>query len=183
MYGAKELGLTQRFDSAPTEGADKTWVFIYGGSSGVGQFGIQLAKLSSYKVVTVASPRNHEFLRGLGADAIFDVCTLTLRSTFSIPVADMHTRLSLQYRDPDMVQKVKDVAGNKISHVLDTVAGNDTQLASVKVLAEDKAGKVVIVLPHVEGIQDVRKDVQVTSPSTPESSARPKPLTSLLYVK
>jgi len=138
LYGVKELGLTQRLDSAPVKGADETWVFIYGGSSGVGQFGIQLAKLSGYKVVTVASPRNHEFLRGLGADAIFD------------------------YRDPDMVQKVKDVAGNKISYVLDTVAGNETQFASVKVLAEDKPGKVVIVLPHAEGIQDVRKDVQVT---------------------
>lgn len=72
LYGVKELGLTQHFDSAPSE---ETWVFVYGGSSGVGQFGIQLAKLSGYKVVTVASPRNHEFLKGLGADAIFDVCT------------------------------------------------------------------------------------------------------------
>ena len=71
-----------------------------------------------------------------------------------------------QYRDPDMVQKVKDAAGNKISHVLDAVAGSDTQLTSVKILAEDKPGKVVIVLPHAEGVQDVRKDVQVTSPST-----------------
>jgi len=77
LYGAKDLGLTERFDSAPAKGADETWVFIYGGSSGVGQFGIQLAKLSGYKVVTVASPRNHEFLRGLGADAIFDVCVST----------------------------------------------------------------------------------------------------------
>ena len=77
LYGAKELGLTQRFDSAPPKGTENTWVFIYGGSSGVGQFAIQLAKLSGYKVVTVASPRNHEFLKGLGADAVFDVCTLT----------------------------------------------------------------------------------------------------------
>ena len=82
-----------------------------------------------------------------------------------------------------MVQKIKDVAGNKISHVLDAISENDTQFASVKVLAEDKPGKVIIVLPHVEGIQDVRKDVQVTSPSTPESSAQSKPLTGLLSVK
>ena len=76
LYGSRELGLTQRFDST---GTDETWVFIYGGSSGVGQFAIQLAKLSGYKVVTVASPRNHEFLKALGADAVFDVRTLTLR--------------------------------------------------------------------------------------------------------
>jgi NADPH:quinone reductase-like Zn-dependent oxidoreductase len=75
LYGARELGLTQRFDSASLKGADETWIFIYGGSTGVGQFAIQLAKLSGYKVVTVASPRNHEFLRSLGADAVFDVRT------------------------------------------------------------------------------------------------------------
>jgi NADPH:quinone reductase-like Zn-dependent oxidoreductase len=77
LYGAKELGLAQHFDSAPPKGTENTWVFVYGGSSGVGQFAVQLAKLSGYKVVTVASPRNHEFLKSLGADAVFDVCTLT----------------------------------------------------------------------------------------------------------
>lgn len=77
LYGTNELGLTQYFDSAPPKEAENTWVFVYGGSSGVGQFGIQLAKLSGYKVVTVASPRNHELLKGLGADAVFDVCTPT----------------------------------------------------------------------------------------------------------
>lgn len=137
LYGAKELGLTQHFDSAPPEGTENTWVFVYGGSSGVGQFAIQLAKLSGYKVVTVASPRNHELLKSLGADAVFD------------------------YRDSDVIKKVKDVAGNNISHVLDAIAGNDTQLTAVKVLAEHKPGKVVAVLPLAEGIQDVRKDVQV----------------------
>ena len=65
-----------------------------------------------------------------------------------------------------MVQKVKDAAGNKISHVIDAVSGSDTQITSVKILAEDKPGKVVLVQPHVEGVQDVRKDVQVTSLST-----------------
>jgi len=136
LYGVRELGLLQPGHSS--KGTDETWIFIYGGSSGVGQFAIQLAKLSGYKVVTVASPRNHEFLRNLGADAVFD------------------------YRAPDMLQKVKDAAGNKISHVLDTVSGSDTQPTSVKVLAEDKPGKLVIVLPHVDGVQDIRKDVQVT---------------------
>ena len=36
-------------------------------------FAIQLAHLSGYKVVTVASPKNHELLKSLGADAVFDV--------------------------------------------------------------------------------------------------------------
>jgi hypothetical protein len=65
-----------------------------------------------------------------------------------------------------MVKKVKDVTGNNISHVLDAIAGNDTQLTAVKVLAEHKPGKVVAVLPLAEGIQDVRKDVQVAGSSS-----------------
>ena len=78
-----------------------------------------------------------------------------------------------------MIQKVKDVAGNKISHVLDAVASKDTQLASIKVLAEDKPGRVLIVLPHAEGVQDVRKDVQVNSSVYPSLHRTITPLTNL----
>ena len=62
-----------------------------------------------------------------------------------------------------MVQKVKDATGNKLFHVLDAISGNDTQVTSIKVLAEDKPGKLVSVLPHPDGIQDIRKDVQISS--------------------
>ena len=65
-----------------------------------------------------------------------------------------------------MVQKVRDATGNKISYVLDTIFGNDTQFISVKVMAEDKPGKLVTVLPQASGIQDFRKDVKVMSSST-----------------
>ena len=65
-----------------------------------------------------------------------------------------------------MVHKVRHAAGNKISHVLDTISGNDTQFISVKVMVEDEPGKLVTVLPHANGIQDVRRDVKVTSSFT-----------------
>ena len=48
-------------------------LFVYGGSSSVGQYAIQLAKLSGYRVVTTASKRNHELVKSLGADLVFDV--------------------------------------------------------------------------------------------------------------
>ena len=80
-----------------------------------------------------------------------------------------------------MIKKVKGAAGNKIYHVLDTVAVGDTQFTSVKVLAEDKPGKVVTLLPLSEGVQDVRKDSQVTSSSLSPHSFRNahEPLTNL----
>jgi len=52
-------------------------LFVYGGSSSVGQYAIQLAKLSGYKVVTTASKRNHELVKSLGADLVFDVSNPT----------------------------------------------------------------------------------------------------------
>ena len=48
-------------------------LFVYGGSSSVGQYAIQLAKLSGYQVVSTASQRNHELVKSFGADLVFDV--------------------------------------------------------------------------------------------------------------
>lgn len=48
-------------------------IYIHAGSTSVGINAIQLAHLAGYKVVTSASPRNHDLLRGFGADAVFDV--------------------------------------------------------------------------------------------------------------
>jgi len=62
-------------------------VFVYGGSTSVGQFAVQLAHLSGYKVATVASPHNHAFVKSLGADAVFDV-----RGLFSL--VDINRTLS-----------------------------------------------------------------------------------------
>lgn len=90
LFHPTRLGLVEPLGKA---GKDE-WVFVYGGSSelasssipcarevylfnllsgSVGMFAIQLAHAAGYKVVTVASPRNFELVRSLGADAVFDV--------------------------------------------------------------------------------------------------------------
>ena len=40
---------------------ENPWISADGGSSGVGQITIKPAKLWGYEVVTIASPRSHEF--------------------------------------------------------------------------------------------------------------------------
>lgn len=47
-------------------------LLIYGGSTATGILGIQFAKLSGLTVLTTASPRNFDYLKSLGADAVFD---------------------------------------------------------------------------------------------------------------
>jgi threonine dehydrogenase-like Zn-dependent dehydrogenase len=47
-------------------------LLIHGGSTGTGMLAIQFAKLSGLTVIATASPANFEYLKWLGADAVFD---------------------------------------------------------------------------------------------------------------
>lgn len=50
-------------------------VLIQAGAGGVGHFAVQIAKALGATVYTTASARNHEFLKGLGADVVIDYHT------------------------------------------------------------------------------------------------------------
>ena len=47
-------------------------VLIHGGAGGVAGFAIQLAKHMGARVISTASASNHDYVRGLGADAVID---------------------------------------------------------------------------------------------------------------
>src|SRR5882672_8936648 len=47
-------------------------ILIQGGAGGVASFAVQLAKHLGARVITTASPSNHDYLRKLGADQIID---------------------------------------------------------------------------------------------------------------
>jgi NADPH:quinone reductase-like Zn-dependent oxidoreductase len=50
-------------------------VLIHGGAGGVGSSAVQIAKARGAYVIATASPRNHDFLRKLGADEVIDYNT------------------------------------------------------------------------------------------------------------
>lgn len=50
-------------------------ILINGGSTATGILGIQFAKLSGLTVLATASPHNFDYLKSLGADAVFDYQT------------------------------------------------------------------------------------------------------------
>jgi NADPH:quinone reductase-like Zn-dependent oxidoreductase len=58
----------------PSAGAAATGktVLVWGGSTSVGSNAIQLAVAAGYEVVTTASPRNFDYVKGLGASLAFD---------------------------------------------------------------------------------------------------------------
>ena len=47
-------------------------IVVWGGSTSVGSNAIQLAVASGYSVITTASPKNFEYVKGLGASHVFD---------------------------------------------------------------------------------------------------------------
>jgi NADPH-dependent curcumin reductase CurA len=101
-------------------------ILIWGGSSSVGQFAIEILRYYGYtNVLATASSKQHENLRSLGATALFD------------------------YRDPDVVEKLARVGGAKgIPLILDCIASQQGSLAPISRIAKTGA-KVAALLPII----------------------------------
>ncbi|KAJ5966378.1 hypothetical protein N7481_013092 [Penicillium waksmanii] len=52
--------------------ASEEGVFVWGASSSIGALAVQEAKLMGFVVYATASGRHHDYIRGLGADRVFD---------------------------------------------------------------------------------------------------------------
>jgi len=99
-------------------------VIILGGSSSVGQYAIQLAKISDFDAIITNSSRAHfDALQELGATAVLDRSTATS--------ADYAAR----------------VGSLEVSLVLDTISIEQTQVLGVDILQHLKGGDVVTLLP------------------------------------
>ncbi|KAM0252539.1 hypothetical protein ACHAQJ_007671 [Trichoderma viride] len=97
-------------------------IFIYGGSTASGILGIQFAKLSGYKVITTASPSNFDYLKSLGADAVFD------------------------YRSPTVVGDIITAAGGELTLAWDCISEGDSPKITAAVISP-KGGKIGTLLP------------------------------------
>lgn len=120
----------------PNKVGKAEWVLIYGGSGSVGMFATQLAHIAGYKVVTTASPRNFELCKSLGADAVFD------------------------YRDPDVVKKIKEATGDSIHKALDAISEASSQKITIEAFAPGP-GKIVTILPPKDEARALRQDVTI----------------------
>ncbi|KEP53701.1 putative zinc-binding oxidoreductase ToxD [Rhizoctonia solani 123E] len=131
------MGLDEPFSASPKN----EWILIYGGSTSLGLFSTQLAKLSGYKVVTTTSPKNFKLLKSFGANVV------------------------INYRDTDMVQQIQKATGNSLKYAFDTISEADTQTACVRSLApapkEATPGKVVVILLPNKDAKALRNDVVI----------------------
>ena len=60
------------FPTVPASNPSGKTLLVWGGSTSVGCNAIQLAIAAGYEVITTASPKNHDYLRELGAVSVFD---------------------------------------------------------------------------------------------------------------
>ncbi|KAI8406924.1 hypothetical protein FOFC_12349 [Fusarium oxysporum] len=66
-----DVTLAMRYPSLNPTPIGET-VLIWGGASSVGGSAVQLAKAAGYEVITTASAKNHEYVKSLGADHVFE---------------------------------------------------------------------------------------------------------------
>ena len=145
------LELPSQFEARPTVEQPQRTILIWGGASAVGQYAIQFAKLCGLRVLTTASPKNFDLVKGIGADEVFD------------------------YRDEGVVEKIRGATGNALDIALDTISEGKTP-AQVTGAIGDQGGKVAIVLPY----ESPRATVKVTFSMIPDlllpvRSVRPSP--------
>lgn len=91
-------------------------VLIYGGSSATGSLAIQYAKLSGYRVLTTCSPHNNDFVKSLGADAVYD------------------------YKDPDCGQKINKDTNNSLKLIWDTISLEASAKICEAAMSSDSSG-------------------------------------------
>ncbi|KAI4709125.1 hypothetical protein J4E89_005873 [Alternaria sp. Ai002NY15] len=101
-------------------------ILVWGGSSSVGQFTIQILRYYGHKnILATASQKHHEKLRILGAHKVFD------------------------YNDPDVVESILKSGGDRgVPLVYDCIGSLKGSIAPIAKLAK-KGSKVAILLPVV----------------------------------
>ncbi|CAB4405023.1 GroES-like protein [Rhizophagus irregularis] len=102
----------------PTENPSffrEEFILIWGGSSSIGSYAIQLAANTGLTVITTASPKNNDYLRSIGAAHVID------------------------YNAPDVVDQINSITKNNLKYALDVIGSESSNIA-LKVLSQN--GKI-----------------------------------------
>ncbi|KAH8702682.1 chaperonin 10-like protein [Phaeosphaeriaceae sp. PMI808] len=109
-------------------------ILIYGGSSATGSLAIQFAKLSGYHVLTTCSPHNFDFVKGIGADTVFD------------------------YKDPGSANEIRRLTGDKLKIVFDTISIESSAKFCAEAISTE-GGAYTCLLPIAVPRSDVKAEL------------------------
>lgn len=98
-------------------------LLVYGASSAVGLYVLQVAKAAGLKTYALCSPKNCDLVKSFGADEVYD------------------------YRDPDASKKIKAASGGKIQAAVDTISEHGSVNIIVTALSPE-GGKIATILPY-----------------------------------
>lgn len=141
--GLPLVGLTawqSLFDAGKLESGQT--VLIIGASGGVGSVAIQLAKNAGAKVIAIASEKNHDFMKELGAD------------------------VTLDYSRSHIADAVEDAAGGKLDLIFDCSRGD--VLSKTHKLIKNGGHLVSITNSNPERRDDVVFNYVFVEPNAPQ---------------
>lgn len=121
----------------PESGSTKSdYILIYGGSTATGALAIQYAKLSGLHVIATASSHNFEYLKSLGADAVYD------------------------YKSATCAKDIKEYTKDGLKYVVDCISEGTSP--DIAVAAMSSAGGVYTTLLPIpnEKVQAINSKVQ-----------------------
>ena len=116
------LGLFHEMDLPLPPASSGAPILVWGGSTSVGQYTIQLAKAAGCYVITTASPARHAYLKELGADVCFD------------------------YKDSNVVAEIKKASKDNLSYAFDSISENGSTAKVCETLT-GKNPQLITVLP------------------------------------
>ncbi|OCK73912.1 GroES-like protein [Lepidopterella palustris CBS 459.81] len=137
-----DLGLSAPWPrpAAYTPPHGKDAILIWGGSSSVGQFALQILKYYGYQnLITTASKRHHDYLESIGATSVFD------------------------YNDSNVTKAILETVSQKssgpsIPFIFDCIGSKDGSLAPIAKVAQ-RGAKVAVLLPVI-----VKDSTESTAP-------------------
>ncbi|KLO97082.1 toxD protein [Fusarium fujikuroi] len=119
---------------------DKVDFLVYGASTSVGLYAVQLGKLSGLRAIAVASSKNHDLLKRLGAEVTVD------------------------YHDEDWVERVKETTGGELRYALDNIADGGSPDKVARCLAHSTGSQLIALSPlDKESIRTVNPYVKAES--------------------
>jgi threonine dehydrogenase-like Zn-dependent dehydrogenase len=128
-FGTAAQALYARLDVPypPAKVQGDEWFLVYGGSTSVGLFAVQLAKLAGFKVVATCSPKNFDLVKNYGADEVVD------------------------YKDSEAaIKKIREVTGESLRRGLDTISETSSLKIVLNSFADSDANgkrKLQLLLP------------------------------------
>ena len=139
LFQPKHLGLTApkpTITSLPPIDQTKK-LLVWSGSSSVGQFVIQFARAAGYYVIATGSPRNHAYLREIGASETYD------------------------YSDDKTAEKMAE-AHPDLAYAYDSFSDKSSQESCARALSKSQPTKLVVVLPLSKDLTLINDKVQGT---------------------